>query len=679
MRHPDHTALEGTSVTLFWAHHEKMLLVDRRVGFMGGLDLCYGRYDLNYHPIADMHPEFPEAIVFNGQDYNNARVKDFHDIDKPEFDSIDRTMIPRSGWQDVAFQIVGPVCTSMERHFVERWEFLRVFKYLNRPKYIPMSIGVIEHRPPKQSKFQSVKNIGNKLQDMTLGHDDDEKTANYVTGADPAVGDKEEPKYNDPAYNPDARMKYNVNEDEQERHIYLPHPDSEESFRGDVKAQMVRSISDWSHGFLTEKSIQNAYISLIRDAKHSVYIENQFFIAGGQFSAKERFHNEIGDAITDRILQAARNNEKFRMIVVIPAIPGFPGDIKTDEAISIRAIMNFQYKSINRGDNSILERIAREGYNPADYIQFFHLRSYDRILPVEGFGAGPSPSAGNAPSRFQRTSTYMQQLVSDYINYEKVSIEKGARSTVSVCAFQNTPSLLEEGWPYPHINEAEHFVSEQLYIHSKLLIVDDQIVVCGSSNINDRSMLGDHDSEIAMVIEDPTPVQTYVDGQQVAVSQFATSLRRQLIRNHLGLVKPHSLLETAEGQEFTPDMQPLPTPNEYDFGSEEDNMVADPLSDDFWHYLVDVAKVNEEAYEDVFHVYPTDKVKNWVQYDEWNAEVSSQCHVTKKYLQDPMGVRQKLATIRGNLVPMAHDFLIEEKVLVQPGLQYNDLVSDVYA
>ena len=57
MRHPDHTLLEGMSATLFWAHHEKLLLVDRRKAFVGGIDLCYGRWDLNYHPIADYHPD----------------------------------------------------------------------------------------------------------------------------------------------------------------------------------------------------------------------------------------------------------------------------------------------------------------------------------------------------------------------------------------------------------------------------------------------------------------------------------------------------------------------------------------------------------------------------------------------------------------------------------------------
>lgn len=36
-----------SDVILYWAHHEKLLLVDRKLAFMGGLDLCFGRWDTN--------------------------------------------------------------------------------------------------------------------------------------------------------------------------------------------------------------------------------------------------------------------------------------------------------------------------------------------------------------------------------------------------------------------------------------------------------------------------------------------------------------------------------------------------------------------------------------------------------------------------------------------------------
>ena len=48
----------------------------------------------------------------------------------------------------------------------------------------------------------------------------------------------------------------------------------------------------------------------------------------------------------------------------------------------------------------------------------------------------------------------------------------------------------------------EKYMTEIIYVHSKLMIIDDRIVVIGSANINDRSLLGDRDSEIAVVIED---------------------------------------------------------------------------------------------------------------------------------------------------------------------------------
>lgn len=41
-----------------------------------------------------------------------------------------------------------------------------------------------------------------------------------------------------------------------------------------------------------------------------------------------------------------------------------------------------------------------------------------------------------------------------------------------------------------------------IYVHSKLMIVDDRRCIIGSANINDRSLLGDRDSELAIVIEE---------------------------------------------------------------------------------------------------------------------------------------------------------------------------------
>jgi len=40
-------------IPMLWSHHEKMVVVDQSVGFLGGLDLCYGRMDSNDHKLFD--------------------------------------------------------------------------------------------------------------------------------------------------------------------------------------------------------------------------------------------------------------------------------------------------------------------------------------------------------------------------------------------------------------------------------------------------------------------------------------------------------------------------------------------------------------------------------------------------------------------------------------------------
>lgn len=63
MRHPDHL---GGEQTLYWSHHEKMTIVDSTRATVGGLDLCFGRWDLHDHPLADVHPTHFERTLFPG-------------------------------------------------------------------------------------------------------------------------------------------------------------------------------------------------------------------------------------------------------------------------------------------------------------------------------------------------------------------------------------------------------------------------------------------------------------------------------------------------------------------------------------------------------------------------------------------------------------------------------------
>ena len=73
-------------------------------------------------------------------------------------------------------------------------------------------------------------------------------------------------------------------------------------------------------------------------------------------------------------------------------------------------------------------------------------------------------------------------------------------------------------------------VQEIIYVHSKLMIVDDKHVICGSANINDRSMLGKRDSEVAAVITDEEFMDSVLNGQNVKVGKYAFSLREKIFK-----------------------------------------------------------------------------------------------------------------------------------------------------
>lgn len=125
------SALYGTTedTVLYWAHHEKLCLVDGHTAFMGGLDLCYGRWDTNQHSIADAHPGDVNRIVFAGQDYNNSRIMDFQDVTHWQNNKLDRTDNSRMGWSDISICLKGPVVQDLHEHFVQRWNFIYDEKY----------------------------------------------------------------------------------------------------------------------------------------------------------------------------------------------------------------------------------------------------------------------------------------------------------------------------------------------------------------------------------------------------------------------------------------------------------------------------------------------------------------------------------------------------------------------
>ena len=220
-------------------------------------------------------------------------------------------------------------------------------------------------------------------------------------------------------------------------------------------------------------------------------------------------HNQIGRAIVDAVVRAAREGRKFRIIVIIPAIPGFAGDLRDDAATGTRAIMDYQYKSILRGENSIFEQISAQGVNPREYIFFFNLRSYDRInktaalieqeekagvsyndlqraVAEKVMSEGVHPAIGNEGDEGEKSYAAPEDEKEKYLErlrkFEDYRDE--GREVVSNDSIGGKVS--EEPWEDDPETEKENFVQEELYVHSKLLIADDRVVICGSANLNDR-------------------------------------------------------------------------------------------------------------------------------------------------------------------------------------------------
>jgi len=102
---------------LLWSHHEKICVVDETIAFMGGFDLCYGRWDTPGHSLVDDQPKGYDDIekvfeeggpsdeqaeedyqIWPGKDYSNQRASDFHNLNRPGEDMYDRTKVPRQPW-----------------------------------------------------------------------------------------------------------------------------------------------------------------------------------------------------------------------------------------------------------------------------------------------------------------------------------------------------------------------------------------------------------------------------------------------------------------------------------------------------------------------------------------------------------------------------------------------------
>ena len=70
---------------------------------------------------------------------------------------------------------------------------------------------------------------------------------------------------------------------------------------------------------------------------------------------------------------------------------------------------------------------------------------------------------------------------------------------------------------------------DMIYIHSKCIIVDDRVLIMGSANINDRSMLGSRDSEVCVLVQDEDMVESTLDGEPFMVGKAVHDFRKKVM------------------------------------------------------------------------------------------------------------------------------------------------------
>ena len=548
-RHP------SDAFTLLWSHHEKLVIIDQMIGYVGGLDLCWGRYDFKEHPIYEP-PNPQREYHFPLIDYSNARICDFTDVQKYTIESVKRQDTIRMPWHDVHSKIIGPAVSDIARHFIERWNHAnfadRKERGLtsinqgasfsqNKFNFWGIFSGVLKKKSAQIKAKNSTENPLEKLKStQTIEIPENEKIGynenkliedNFMKDKDKIDDDhllvkKGTVSYYDTLVQRMGKLgnqamaidlEHQISNDEMYKKYF-----KEDSITSNV--QVLRSSSEWSAGLKnTENSILKAYYELISNAKHYIYIENQFFVSKSwtdeekkqcKHSISDIVKNEIALYIRKRIEKAYQNKENFKVYIFVPLLPGFAGE--PEDSSTLQIILKHTYAGVCKNHGlSLIEQLQKVMGNAwCNYIGFYSLRNH--------------------------------------------------------CLVNGVPK------------------TEIIYIHSKLMIVDDNKVLLGSANINDRSMLGMRDSEFAVIIKekkqsiDKRCNRNFVmnGDKNYRAANFATSFRKDLMAEHLGLDPTDPILD-------------------------------DPVSNELFSLIVNRANSNTQIYRDIFGCYPDDSYNNF--------------------------------------------------------------------
>ncbi|XP_058588372.1 phospholipase D1 isoform X2 [Neofelis nebulosa] len=588
MRHPDHVS----SSVYLWAHHEKIVVIDQSVAFVGGIDLAYGRWDDNEHRLTDVGSVKRVTVGPSLSSFTAETTESMESLSLQDKNKASNNLPTLRSVDDMDSKLKG---VGKSRKFSK----FSLYRHLHRHHlHDADSISSIDSASNTSSLRSLQTGMGELHGETRFWHGKD--YCNFVF-KDWVQLDKPFADFIDRHSTPRmpwhdiasavhgkaardvARhfiQRWNFTKIMKSKYRSLSYPfllpksqttahELKYQVPGSVHAnvQLLRSAADWSAGIkYHEESIHTAYIHVIENSKHYIYIENQFFISCADDKV---VFNKIGDAIAQRILKAHRENQRYRVYVVIPLLPGFEGDISTGGGNALQAIMHFNYRTMCRGENSILGQLKAK-------------------------------------------------LGNQWINY------------ISFCGLRTHAEL--EG----------NLVTELIYVHSKLLIADDNTVIIGSANINDRSMLGKRDSEMAVIVQDTETVPSVMDGEEYQAGRFAQGLRLQSFRVVLGYL------------------------------SDPSENIQDPVSDKFFKEVwVATAARNATIYDKVFRCLPNDEVHNLIQLRDF---------ISKPILakEDPIKAEEELKKIRGFLVQFPFYFLSEENLLPSVGTKEAIVPTEVW-
>ncbi|KAM4533938.1 phospholipase D1 isoform 1-T2 [Odontesthes bonariensis] len=569
MRHPDHVS----SAVYLWAHHEKIIVIDQSVAFVGGIDLAYGRWDDKEHRLTDVgsvtlsHLEQAEASPSSAAAPANGSGGASQNNGKGIFTLTDSVDQPRLKSQGRMKRTRFSIRRHLQKHGLAHADSdsdLEEEERSGSMRSLHTGVGELFGN----TRFWHGKDYCNFVHKdwIQLDKPFDDFIDRHTTPRMPwhdiasVVHGK---AARDVARHFIQRWNFTKLVKPKYRRLSYPHllPKShttagEQRYQVpnciNTKVQILRSASDWSAGIkYHEESIHNAYVNTIKNSQHFIYIENQFFISCAD---NRHVFNKIGDAIAERIIRAYREGKKYRVYVVTPLLPGFEGDINTGGGSAIQAVMHFNYRTMNRGDCSIISQLKRE-------------------------------------------------MEDQWMNY------------ISIAGLRTHTEL--EG----------KLVTELIYVHSKMLIADDNTVIIGSANINDRSMLGKRDSEVAVIVEDSEMVTSVMDGQEYQAGKYALQLRLECFKMILGTNSDPSI------------------------------DVSDPISNHFYKkiWMATCAR-NASIYQRVFRCLPSSDVRSILELQAYLAKPGLE-------KEDPARAHEELKKIRGFLVQFPLQFLYEENLL----------------